>query len=233
MTDRRPIWTPPLWWAVPGHAPGSGPGLLLSQREYKELKRKERKEQEAAHAAAGRNPKSQASMERRARRKGAVPPQLSHRGQGRPQDQLFGSLATRPKSDGSEIREKLWLSCRLSTCRTESERKRMAQDPESVRKKRRCSADTVENHVHVLQNETDPHFRRALRDDPLLAPLLGGDFEEGRLRWLEERASLKRQLADAADDEERMKVIHLHLLLQGPFWALLGKPPDLTRAIER
>ncbi len=34
----------------------------------------------------------------------------------------------------------------------------MAQDPESVRKKRRCSADTVKHHVQVLQNETDLIF---------------------------------------------------------------------------
>ena len=230
------MWAPPLWWAVPGHAPGRGPGLLLSLREYKELRRKERNELEAAHAAAGRNPKSEASMERRARRKGAVPPQFSLRGRGRPR---INSLeAWRLGQKVMEVRYAKncgFHAAYRHVAETESERKRMAQEPESVRKKRRCSADTVEYHVQVLQNETDPHFRRALRDDPLLAPLLGGDFEEGRLRWLEERASLKRQLPDAADDEERMKVIHLHLLLRS-WYPLLGafrKDPDLTRATER
>ena len=171
-------------------------------------------------------------MERRARRTGAVPPQFSQRGRGRPEINSLEAWRL-----GQKVMEERYAkNCRFHAAYrhvAESERKRMAQDPESVRKKRRCSADTVENHVQVLKNETDPHFRRALRDDPLLAPLLGGDFKEGRLRWLEERAILKRQLSDATDAEARMKVIHLHLLLQGPFWALLGKTPDLTRAIER
>ena len=97
----------------------------------------------------------------------------------------------------------------------ESERKRMAQDPESVRKKRRRSADTAEDHVQVLQERDRPSFSPCVSGGSSTCALLGGDFEEGRLRWLDEQASLKRQLADAADDEERMKMIHLHLLLQG------------------
>ena len=195
-------------------------------REYKELRRKERNEQEAAHAAAGRNPKSEASMERRARRKGAVPPQFSLRGRGRPRINSLEAWRLGQKVMEVRYAKKCGFHAAYRhVAETENERKRMAQEPESVGKKRRCSADTVEYHVQVLQNETDPHLRRALQDDPLLAPLLGGDFEEGRQRWLEERASLKRQLSDAADDDARMKVIHLHLLLQGPFWALLETNP--------
>ena len=224
MTARGP--TAPPWWPGEVRAAGIGQGFLFTASEYKEVKRKQRKEQEAAHAAAGRNPKSQASMERRARRKGAVPPQFSQRGRGRPK---INSLeAWRLGQKVMEVRYAKncgFHAAYRHVAETESERKRMAQDPDRVRKKRRCSADTVEYHVQVLQNETDPHLHRAVREDPLLAPLLGGDFEEGRLRWLDEQASLKRRLADAADDEERMKVIHLHLLLQGPFWALLERPP--------
>ena len=82
MTARGP--TAPPWWPGEVRAAGIGQGFLFTASEYKEVKRKQRKEQEAAHAAAGRNPKSQASMERRARRKGAVPPQFSQRGRGRP-----------------------------------------------------------------------------------------------------------------------------------------------------
>jgi hypothetical protein len=225
MTDHRP--TPPPWWAVHPE-PDCRPVILVSQREYKEIKRKKREEQEAAQLAARHKAKSKASMERRARRKGAVPRQLSPRGQGRPP---ITSMEAR------RLAQKVTKMIYTKDCGrgaayrhiAESERRRIAQDPESARQ-RRYSKDSAKRHVRVLQNETDLDFRRAFLDDPLLAPWLDGDFQSGKLRWLHEQASLKRQLADAADDQERMTLMHWHQLLRGdhwylPFWALLRTAP--------
>ena len=171
MTDRPP--TPPPWWAVPPD-PDCGPVILLSQRQYEELKRKKREEQEAAHAAARRKAKSEASMERRARRKGAVPPRFSPRRRGRPAITFIETRRLSQKVDESDLCERR-VSCRLPTRRRERDEQRIAQDPERAAKGA-CSVDTVKRHVRALQNETDPHLRRAFLDDPLLAPLLDGDF---------------------------------------------------------
>src|SRR5438045_2422254 len=126
MTDHRP--TPLPWWAVHPE-PDCRPVILVSQREYKEIERKKREEQEAAQLAARRKAKSKASMERRARRTGAVPPQLSRRRQRRPPitsmearrlaQKVMKVIYTKDCGRGAAYRHV-----------AESERQRIAQDPE-------------------------------------------------------------------------------------------------------
>ena len=179
MTDRPP--TPPPWWAVHPE-PDCRPVILVSQREYKEIKRKKREEQEAAQLAARRNAKSQASMERRARRKGAVPPQLLAPRAGAAANHLNGSSASGPKSHGSDLHERLWsvvpptdMSPRASG-ETDSSRPR-------ERRQRRYSADSSEA----------PRAGPSGRDRPRFSPCVSGRSSTcslARRRFPEREAAL-------------------------------------------